>query len=111
MRTVDSSRLADLQVRFGLFSDSAKRRRISHRQIRQNFSVYFDACLIQAVNQTAIGKSIDTRSSVYARNPQLAEIALAHSAVAIGVRLGTVNCFLCGPVQSATGTPIAFSFV
>ncbi|MNY17292.1 hypothetical protein D3C86_1506000 [compost metagenome] len=63
--------------------------------VGQNLAVDFDASLVQAVDEAAIGQAEFANSSVDTLDPQSAEVALVDLAVAVSVLLGTIHGSLC----------------
>ena len=79
-------RLGDL--RLGRVHELGKRLGIVDRQVRQDLAVDLDARELQAVDEAAVGQTVGTNRRVDARDPQLAEVALAQTAPDIGVAQG-----------------------
>ena len=59
--------------------------------VGQNLAVHFDASLVQAVDEAAIGEAEFADSSVDTLDPKSAEVTLVDLAVAVSVLLGTVD--------------------
>src|SRR5690606_25116728 len=70
---------------FGFLDDSGEGGLFVHCQIGQNLAVDLDGRLSQASNQTAVGQTVLTSTSVDTSDPQSAELAVALTAVKVGV--------------------------
>src|SRR5690606_2061032 len=64
--------------------------------VGKHLAVDFDAGLVQAVDEAAVGQAMLADGSVDALDPQSAEVALVDLAVAVGELLGTVDRCLGG---------------
>nr|CAI0340404.1 hypothetical protein SHINE37_44273 [Rhizobiaceae bacterium] len=71
--------------------ERAERCGLMDRHVGQNLAVDFDAGLVEAVDEAAIGQAVLADGSVDALDPERAEIALVDLAVAVGELLGTIN--------------------
>src|SRR5678815_4559155 len=76
-------------------------RGILQGDVRQNLSVEIDSCHLQAMNKLVVVESVLARCSADADNPQLSELALADSSVAIGVAQRLFNGLFRRPVKLA----------
>src|SRR5438034_917170 len=63
----------------------AERRRVMHRQIREDLAVDLNAGLAQAVHEAVVGDLVQPRRGVDADDPQPPELAFLAPAVAVGV--------------------------
>ncbi|BBG29853.1 pyruvate-formatelyase-activating enzyme [Zymobacter palmae] len=61
-------------------------------QIRQNLTVDFDVGFFQASNETAVGQTVDTSSSIDTRDPQSAELAFTLAAVTVRILTSFDDC-------------------
>jgi len=59
---------------FSFLDNRSKRRFFVHCQISQNLTVDFDRRFFQASDETAVGQTVDTRTSVDTSDPQSAEL-------------------------------------
>src|SRR5882757_6346207 len=76
------------QNRLRLRDDGTTRRTLVHRDVGQDLPVELAAGELQAVHEGAIGQALDADRRVDALDPECAERALLHLAVAIGVLPG-----------------------
>src|SRR5690606_9605244 len=92
---------------FGFLDDSGEGGLFVHCQIGQNLAVDLDGRLSQASDQTAVGQTVLTSTSVDTSDPQSAELALALTAVTVGV-LASLDHRLLGDAEHArTRTVVA----
>ena len=80
-------------------------------EIGEDLAVDFDASLVQAVDEAAIGQAMLANGSVDALYPQSAEITLAILAVAISILQRLLDCLLCdadGVLTTAVETLCGF---
>src|SRR5690606_1640161 len=73
------------QLGFDLFHDAAKSRRVVDGQIGENLAVDLDLGLLQTVGELAVRQAASASTRIDTGDPQLAEHALASTAVAVGV--------------------------
>ncbi|OEC40254.1 hypothetical protein A7D27_16475 [Pseudomonas sp. 1D4] len=86
----------------------SKRRFFVHCQIGQNLAVDLDGRFFQASDQTAVGQTVLTSTSVDTSDPQSAELTLALTAVTVGV-LACLDYRLLGNAEHArASTVVAF---
>src|SRR5665648_13250 len=78
----------------GSLDEALEGLRLVHGHIGQHLAVELDPGLFQAVDQLAVSRAIGPRGGVDALDPQGAEGALPHLAVAIGVLAGLVDGLL-----------------
>src|SRR5271154_5230307 len=74
-----------------LLGDGLERGWIGTGDVRKHLAVHLDPSLAKAVNKLRVGKALGAGRSVDALDPQRAERALAHLAVAVGVLPGLVD--------------------
>src|SRR4029434_4546215 len=70
---------------FGELGDRLEAVRIVHGEIGEHVAIDGDAALLQSVHQPGVGEAGETRGGVDAHDPQAAELAPAHAAIAICV--------------------------
>jgi hypothetical protein len=73
------------QSGFSFLDNRSKRRFFVHCQISQNLTVDFDRRFFQACDETAVGQTVDTRTSVDTSDPQSAELTFFLTTVTVGV--------------------------
>lgn len=95
-----------VQLLLGYVSQAVERADVVHGQVGKNLAVHFDAGLLQAEHEFAVGQAVQTRSGVDADDPQLAEVALPLATVAVRVQQGFVDLLLCGFKQAMLGTEV-----
>src|SRR3546814_2223990 len=78
---------SDLRLR----DDGTKRFRLVHRDVGQNLPVEFDARELEPVHELRIGQTLGANAGVDPLDPERAEAALLHLAVAIGVLPGLLH--------------------
>src|SRR5262245_15885488 len=74
-----------LNGRGGLLRDRGECRRLAHSKVREDLAVDLDTGLVQAVDEAAVRRAVEPGRRVDARNPQLAEVALALAPVPVGI--------------------------
>jgi hypothetical protein len=77
---------------------------ICDSQLRQHLAVNADVCFFQATHETAIAHSVDASCSINPCNPQPTEVALAATAVAVGIAKGLHHPLVCGAELGAIAT-------
>ncbi|MDF2642719.1 MAG: hypothetical protein K0R45_1992 [Pseudomonas sp.] len=75
------------QSGFSFLDNCSKRRFFVHCQISQNLAVDLDRRFFQASDQTAVGQTVDTRTSVDTSDPQSAELTFFLTTVTVGVAM------------------------
>jgi len=80
----DTNRLGS-EAGLRLFGDRGKTGSIVHGNVCQHATVDFDRCLLQTVDETAVGKTVQTRGGVDTGDPESAELTLLLTAVTVGV--------------------------
>ena len=70
---------------FGARRQLGESRLVVDRQFGEDFAVHFNARQAEPANQAAVVQPVGARRGVDAHHPQLAELALALAAVAVGV--------------------------
>src|SRR6266513_1677314 len=81
----DPLRSADAESGLCLLRDRAECRGVVHGDVREHLAVDFDTGLVQAVDDAAVGESVQARRGVDARDPQCAELTLVLPPVAVRV--------------------------
>src|SRR5215831_11316727 len=76
---------ADAESGLRLLRERTEGRRVVHRDVGEHLAVDLHAGLVQSVDDAAVGKAVDTRRRVDARDPERAELALVLPPVAVGV--------------------------
>src|SRR6478735_7712475 len=79
------------QRRLGLLHDRAERAAFVHRQIGHDLPVELDPGELGAVHELRVGQALGANRRVDPLDPQRAEAALLHLAVAIGVLAGLLD--------------------
>src|SRR5271170_3086245 len=74
---------------------------VFHRDVGKDLAIERNARGFQAVNQLAIGQSVVAGGCADALDPELAILAFLYAAVALGVTVGAIRCFLCGLIELA----------
>src|ERR1700733_2076711 len=90
-----------------LLRDGAKRRGVVHRDVRQHLAVDLHAGLVEAVHDATVGKAVEARGGIDARDPQCAELALVLPPVAVGVLARLDDRLLGRAVYLAAGVVVA----
>ncbi len=85
--------------------DLGKCGRVLHREIGKHLAINFDAGLAQAINKLAVGQAVLARCGVDALNPETSHIALAVSAVIIGM-LSSLHDRFVGTLEVLTTWPL-----
>jgi hypothetical protein len=88
------------QRSFGFLDNRSKRRFFVHCQIGQNLTVDLDGRLFQTGDQTAVGQTVDTSTSIDTGDPQSAELTLPLTAVTVGI-LASLDYRLLGNAEYA----------
>ena len=78
-----------------------------HRDIRENLAVNLDLGLVQAIDQAAVGQTVQAGRRVDTRDPELPELPLALAPIAIRVLAGLDNRLLGRLVKFAARAVIA----
>jgi hypothetical protein len=78
-------RSAVTQGGFGLLGDSAESFRIVNRDVGQHFAVDLHLGAIHSIDQAAVRKPVQTRSSINPGDPERPELALALPTIPIRV--------------------------
>src|SRR4030095_16463549 len=74
-----------------------------HRDVGQDLAVEIDAGELEAVHELAVGQAFGADRGVDALDPQGAEAALLHLAVAIGILPGLLDRLAGGPGRALAG--------
>src|SRR5258708_3582462 len=82
-----------------------------HRQIRKHLAVDRNTCLVQTVDERAVGHAAETRRRVDARDPQCAVLALFLAPPAIGILAGLDDRLLGSSEYFAAGIEVALRFL
>src|SRR5215472_2660926 len=82
-------------------------RGVVHRDVGEHLAVDLDAGLVQSVDDAAVGKAVDTRRRVDARDPQRAELTLVLPPVAVGVLPRLDDGLLRRAIDLAPGVVVA----
>jgi len=93
---------------FDDLDDLQKARLVRHRDLGQHLAVYVQVGQLQPVHERAVGEAGCPGRRVYTGDPQLAELALANLAVAVGVDAGVVDLLFGGLEQSAMCAAVSF---
>ncbi|ROL83748.1 hypothetical protein BK636_08730 [Pseudomonas chlororaphis] len=97
------------QSGFSFLDNRSKRRFFVHCQISQNLTVDLDGRFFQAGDETAVGQTVDTSTSVDTSDPQSAELTFFLTTVAVGV-LACLDYRLLGNTEYAGARAVvAFS--
>src|ERR1700733_11265029 len=96
---------------FGFFRDRCKGRHVMHRQIRKHFAVDGKACLVETVDERAVGHAAEPRGCIDARDPQCAVLALLFAPAAIGILAGLDDRLFCRSKYFAAGVEVALRFL
>src|SRR5882672_9096618 len=78
-----------------------------YRKISEHLAVDGKSCLVQPVDQRAVGHAAQTRCRVDTGDPQRAELALLLAAAAIGILTGLDDRLLGGAEDLAPGIEVA----
>src|SRR5258708_31652083 len=78
-----------------------------HRQIRKHLAVDRKTCLVQTVDEGAVGHAAEARRRIDARDPQCAVLALFLAPAAIGVLAGLDDRLLGRAEYFAAGLGVA----
>ena len=84
---------------------------VVNRQVRQHLAVHLDAGLVQAVHEHAVRQAALACTGVDAHDPQRAELALALTAVAVGVLTGLDDGLIGDAEHTAAGTVVTLGLV
>jgi hypothetical protein len=87
----------------GLFGELRESGGVRDGQVGQDFAIDRHSCLLQPVDERAVGHAVVPRGGADALNPQAAKIPLAVSPVAIGIPVGAIGGLLRGLVELALG--------
>src|SRR5688572_16156685 len=96
-------KLRSVQRGARLLGERGKRRRIVHREIRENLAIDFDSGLAQAIHERAVAHVVLARARVDARDPETAEITLLVLAIAVRVLPAAFDVLLGGLPELAAG--------
>src|SRR5574344_1718000 len=96
-----------LQCSLRLFAKSCKSLRISNSDIRKNFTLKHNACLLESVHKTAIRKTIDACCRIDSLNPELSEFSLLVSTVTVSIVSRLHDLLVCHLEKLALMTEIA----
>src|SRR5436305_2241178 len=100
-----------LQRAFRLGDDRAERFRLVHRDVGEHFAVERDAGEVQRVDELAVGQPLGADRGVDALDPQSAEAALLHLAVAVGVLPGLLDRLAGDPDRVLAAAVIALRLI
>ncbi len=78
-----------------------------HGEIGQHLAVNLDTCLVQPVDEPAIGQPMLADTGVDALDPKRTKIALAYLTVAIGILPGLLDSLVGGAKSVFATAPIA----
>src|SRR5690606_27675077 len=96
------------QASLCFFDNRSKRRFFVHGQIGQNLTVDFDRRFFQASDQTAVGQTVDTSTSIDTGDPQSTELTLALLAVTVGILTRLDDRLLGNPEYTRARTVVTF---
>jgi hypothetical protein len=91
------------------FNQISKGLRILDRYIRENFAIEKQTFKFQVMHKERIVESVQSAGGVYANNPEPSEVALAISAVAIGIFQAFLHCLTGGAIEAMPAADVAFS--
>src|SRR5690606_20171539 len=97
------------QYGFRFLDNRSKRRFFVHCQISQNLAVDLDGRFFQASDETAVGQTVYTSTSIDTSDPQGAELTLPLTAVAVGVLACLDHCLLGNTEHARASTVVTFS--
>src|SRR5581483_13127 len=97
----------DAEGALHLLRDGTERRLVVHGELRQHLAVDGEADLAETVDQPAVGKTVDARGRIDARDPQCPELALLSAPVAICILAGLDDRLLGGAIDLAAGVVVA----
>ncbi len=80
--------------------EGVKRFIVADRHLRENFAVQFDAVCVQGGDEAAVLDTLRAAGGIDAGDPELAELALAVAAVAVGILPG-LHHLLIGALEQA----------
>src|SRR5688572_20563082 len=86
-----ADRRSGRQRGLGLLDDDAEGRALVHRQVGHRLAVELDPGELGAVDELRVGQALGAHRRVDPLDPQRAEVALLHLAVAIGVLAGLLD--------------------
>ena len=95
----------------GLLDEGGEGRRVGHRHVGEDLAVELDLGELQAVHEGVVGEAVLAGAGVDAHDPQLAELALAHAAVAIGVLEAALDLFFGAAVARVLGAAVALGLL
>jgi large subunit ribosomal protein L20 len=104
-RLIQGLRLGDGGLRHG--DQAGERGLVVHGQVGQDLAVDLDACQLQTLDQAVVGHPVSAGRRVDTRDPQLAEVALAVLAVAVGILHRVQHLLLGLAVQARTLSTVA----
>src|SRR5262249_54145393 len=87
--------------------ERAKRGTVVHRDVGEHLAIDLHAGLAKAVDDAAVGQTVQPRRGIDARDPQGAELALVLPAIAVGILPGLDDGLLGGAVNLAAGVVVA----
>src|SRR5215472_8792906 len=98
---------ADAESGLRLLCQRTEGRRVVHRNVGEHLAVDLHAGLVQSVDDAAVGKAVDTRRRIDARDPERAELALVLPPVAVGVLPRLDDGLLRRAIDLAPGVVVA----
>src|SRR5690606_4276817 len=100
-----------LQAGLGFFNQSRKRCFFIHGQVSQYFTVNFNHGFFQAIDELAVRQTVQTCAGVDTRDPQLTELTLTLTTVAVSILTGFNNGLLGNTEYTAASTVVTFSLL
>src|SRR5215467_11052592 len=86
---------------FGFFRELREAGRVLHSNVRKDFAVQRHTRGFEAVNQLAVGQTVEARGSADALNPQTSVLALLVAAIAECIAIRAIGRFLGGLIELA----------
>src|SRR5579884_698029 len=92
----------------GFFNQRSEAGGIVYGDVGEDFAIQIDACLLEAVDELAVGDLQRAAGGIDAHNPKRAEIALLEAAADVAVTERFFDGFLRGAIQLRFGKKVAF---
>jgi len=93
--------------RLNFFDDRGEGLGIAHSDVGQDFAIEHDVGRLEAVDEAAVGRAVQASSGIDARNPEFAQIALAHAAVAVSIPKAFEHGLIRTPEKAVAAAKIA----
>jgi hypothetical protein len=95
-------------MRFGNFGQLAEHLAVIHGKFRQHLSVHFNRSLVQSIDESVVGKAVQSCGGIDTGYPEPSELSFAGFPVAIRKTQASINGFVRDSIHSTFSAVISF---